>query len=218
MRKHVEAMGGLLNWSRVESIRLGGTVEREGQTVDIVIVKKRPQKIRATITMPIPDREDEYLQLIRAHDGKHAWTATRLAGSQDIVKTELTGDDANDLLADAGVLPRLIHLWRAGQPLRLAASEEFDDRSVYVIEVEQDDGATLLRFYLDMESFRTIAREVRSGKATVTTHFSAYKENAGVYLPTHSEIVAENTGRSIVRTESIQIGVGIYEEYFGWAP
>jgi hypothetical protein len=76
LRKHFEAMGGLNNWNRIESIQMNGTIERDGQTVDIVIVKKRPDQIRATVTVPIPGKENEAFQIIRAHDGKTAWTAT----------------------------------------------------------------------------------------------------------------------------------------------
>ena len=79
LSKHQEAMGGLTNWSQIESIQLNGTGERDGKTVDVVIIKKRPNQIRATVTLPVPGKEDEAIQLIRAHDGKSAWTANRLA-------------------------------------------------------------------------------------------------------------------------------------------
>jgi hypothetical protein len=55
-------MGGLRNWSQVESIRLSGTIERDGQTVDIVIIKKRPNQIRATVTIPLPNDPDNKVQ------------------------------------------------------------------------------------------------------------------------------------------------------------
>ena len=62
LQKHLEAMGGLRNWSQVESIRLSGTIERDGQTVDIVIIKKRPNQIRATVTIPLPNDPDNKVQ------------------------------------------------------------------------------------------------------------------------------------------------------------
>ena len=218
MRQHIDAMGGLVQWSRVESIALCGTVEREDQTVDIVIVKKRPNKIRATVTVPIPEREDEYMQLIRAHDGKRAWTATRLAGAQETVKSEITGREAEDLLADAGVLPKLFRLWRANQPLELVGFGDFEGRAAYIIDVHQQSTATRQRFYLDRENLRTIGHQVSSGETTVLNRYSEYQEHNGVFLPTRTEILDPETGLSILRTESIQIGVGIYSEYFSQVP
>jgi hypothetical protein len=215
MTKHIDAMGGLLNWNRVESIRLSGTVERDAQTVDIVIVKKRPNKIRATVTVPIPGREGESMQLIRAHDGKAAWSATRLAGAQETVKTEMTGAEAASLLADAGVLPKLIQFWRANEPLNLVGTRQFEGREVSIIELETDDAGISHRFFLDTKSHLLTAHETESPAGKTLTRLSAYEKHAGVYLPTHFVVIAGGTDRSVMRTDSIQIGVGIYAEYFG---
>lgn len=218
MTKHTDAMGGLLNWSRVESIRLSGTVERDGQTAEIVIVKKRPNKIRATVTLPIPGRVGEYMQLIRAHDGKTGWTATRLAGAHETIKTRLDEADATTLLADAGVLPKLLQLWRTNQPLELTGLSTFEGRETYIIELDDESSDTRHRFYLDAKNYRTVAHEIHSPTETVLNKLSAYEAHRGVYLATHSEITTETTGRSIMRTESIEIGVGIYKEYFSQTP
>jgi hypothetical protein len=216
MRQHIEAMGGLTNWNRVESIRLAGTVEREGQTVDIVIVKKRPDKIRATVTIPIPERDGEYLQLIRAHDGRNAWTAMRLAGALETHKTELSRKDARGLLADAGILPRLYKFWRTNKPLQFSGTGQFSGEKVYIIKFEDTSNAAQYRFYLSTESYHTLGYEIRSEEGTVLTQLSAYIEKAGVFLPTHSETTTDGTGtgRSVMRTESIQVGIGIYADYF----
>jgi outer membrane lipoprotein-sorting protein len=214
LQKHLEAMGGLRNWSQVESIRLSGTIERDGQTVDIVIIKKRPNQIRATVTIPLPNDPDNKVQIIRAHDGKNAWTATRLAGNQEMVKKPITGQDADDLLADAGVLPPLIGLWRGGEKITLIDSDSFEGESAFVIEVKANDESHKQRFYLSTDSFRTIGRVTYEPTGITKTILSDYQENGGVYLPSCSLITAQSTGQSKMQTQSIKIGVGIYEEYF----
>lgn len=207
-------MGGLRNWSQVESIRLSGTVERDGQTVDIVIIKKRPNQIRATVTIPLPNDPENNVQIIRAHDGKNAWTATRLAGAPKTHKKAITGEAADDLLADAGVLPPLIKLWRAGEKITLIGSDTFEEESVFVVEVKANDKSPQQRFYLSADSFRTIGRETYAPAGVTKTILSDYKENGGVYLPTRSLNTTQSTGQSKMQTQSIKIGVGIYEEYF----
>mgnify|MGYP005865522269 CR=1 FL=1 len=135
-----------------------------------------------------------------------------------MVKTEITGTDAQNLLEDAGVLPKLFRLWRANEPLQLVGLGQFEGEEAYIIEFDHAADAPQLRFYLSPESYRTIRHEVRTPESTVLTRLLAYQEKAGVYLPTHSEIIAPGTGRSVVRIESIQIGVGIYDEYFSQGP
>ena len=215
LSKHMEAMGGLTNWHQVESIRLAGTVEREGEVVDIVIIKKRPNQIRATVTVSIPGKEEQKLQLIRSHDGKTAWTATRLAGSPYIEKEELSEEAANELLADAGVLPRLIKLWREGAELELLPSKTIDGISCYVIEAKPEGVLNKYTFYISTDTYRvTQYTNEHPKKGSTVTHLSEYNSEHSILIPAINIIESEQMGKSVMRTESIQIGVGIYEEYF----
>ena len=153
LSKHQEAMGGLTNWSQIESIQLNGTIERDGKTVDVVIIKKRPDQIRATVTMPVPGKEDEVIQLIRAHDGKSAWTATRLAGAPEMQKEELPPEAADQLLADAGVMPLLIKFWREGVKLELLNSKTIDGTRRYVVEANPEGTRNKYTFYISEETY-----------------------------------------------------------------
>lgn len=216
LNKHWEAMGGTRNWLKVESVRLNGTIERKGQTVDICIVKKRPNQIRATITLPIPGSEDEKLQVIRAHDGKHAWTATRIAGAPEMHQEELPPEAAAELLADAGVLPPLIKLWREGAELELLKLTQFEGQVAIVIQSKMSGSDLVNTFYLDRETYRIIAFESLNNAGVVTkTTLEDYTSESGIYLPKKSVIESSATGRSVIHTDSIQVGVGIYREYFG---
>jgi len=211
LQKHLEAMGGLNNWNRVESIRLKGTIEREEQTVDIVIIKKRPDQIRATVTIPFPNDPDNQLQVIRAHDGKTAWTATRLAGAPDMVKEELDASAAAELLADAGVMPRLIKLWRGGADLQLLGNNTVNGENAFIVHAVTDNGQSY-KFYISSEHFRTVRFENPTQHSYTDLH--SYKSYSSVWIPTRSEVYATQTGTSVMDIHSVEIGVGIYEEYF----
>ncbi len=180
LTQHWEAMGGMRNWSKVESIRLNGTIERDGQIVDICIVKKRPNQIRATITLPLPGSEEEKLQVIRAHDGETAWTATRLAGAPVMKKEELPPEAAAELLADAGVLPRLIKLWREGVELELLEPKIIDEKQAYRLKAETETTQQHI-FYLSADSYELLAYEsVDKDGTTTRTTITDYIKEAGV--------------------------------------
>ncbi len=215
LQKHLEAMGGLSNWQKVESIQLNGTIERDGQTVDIVIVKKRPNQIRATVTVPMPGKQDVDWQVIRAHDGKTAWTATRLAGAPEMQKETLPSEAANELLADSGVLPPLIKLWRSGAKLTLNGLENIGGENYYQIQAITEEHTIQYTFYLSIESF-LISRykSTHPINGTTVTILRDYTKNQNVLIPTINIIHANKTGDSIMTISSIKIGVGIYEEYF----
>tara|TARA_B100001971_G_scaffold214646_1_gene253354 strand:+ start:7887 stop:8651 length:765 start_codon:yes stop_codon:yes gene_type:complete len=212
LQKHLEATGGLRNWDSVESIRLNGSIERQGKTVDLVIVKKRPNQIRATITIPGPN--NEMYQMIRAHDGHNGWTATRLAGATEMLRKPLDDEAASDLLADSGVLPPLIKLWREGARIQLAGTENFEGDNAFVLEIEQSEKQYTHRFFVSRDSYHLLAHHIQTPTDKTETSFYNYTERQGVYLPTRTTMNAKSTGTSIMHVKSIEIGVGIYEEYF----
>jgi hypothetical protein len=217
LNKHLDALGGMARWTKVESIRLSGTIERDGQVVDIVILKKRPNKIRATVTLPIPGKEDEKLQIIRAHDGKTAWTATRLAGAQEIKREALPTEAAAKLLEDAGVLPSLIKLWHEGAELSLHDGiVTIDDHSTYMIRAKPKQSETALVFYISTKDYLLVRYESRhpTEEGLTITRPSDYRKESGVTIPMLNLIDSAATGRSIMKTESVEIGVGIPPDYF----
>lgn len=214
LMQHWEAMGGMRNWSKVDSIRLNGSIERDGQLVDICIVKKRPNQIRATVTLPLPGNDEEELQIIRAHDGNIAWTATRVAGAPEMAKEELPPEAARKLLADAGVLPPLIKLWREGAAIELLGTKAIAGQDVYQVKTETDDGQHYT-FYLSSESYLLLAYESADKNGSIDrTSISDFMKEAGVLIPRSSVIESTATGTSTMTTKSVEIGVGIYKEYF----
>jgi hypothetical protein len=215
LQKHLEAMGGLNNWNRIESIQLNGTIERDGQTVDIVIVKKRPNQIRATVTVPILGKEDEAFQIIRAHDGKTAWTATRLAGAKEMQKEVLPAEAADQLLADAGVLPPLVKLWREGADLELLGTKSMDGINHFAIRVIPEDLPQQYTFYLSGESYLIAHYEsTHPADGISKTIMADYRREQNILVPQLVIIESPQTGQSVMATTSVKIGVGIYEEYF----
>lgn len=213
--KHLETMGGIHNWSKVESIRLNGTIERDGQLVDICIVKKRPNQIRATVTLPLPDSDEEKLQIIRAHDGKTAWTATRLAGAPDMVKEELPPEAAAELLADAGVLPPLIKLWRDGTELELLESKIVNGENAYRLRTKAK-APLQYTFYVSSDSYQLLAYDsIKNDGTSIRTTLAGFVQDNGVLIPRESIIESPATGTSTMTANSIEVGVGIYQEYFG---
>ena len=222
LQKHVDAIGGWRNWNKVQSIRLRGTIERGDETVDFVIIKKRPDKIRATISVPVPGKEEATLQVIRAHDGTRAWTATRLAGARDLRKEPLDPAAARELKGDAGVLPDLIKLWQAGAHLTLRDSadetpDKSPDASGIVIRAvpDADNPDRAMEFHLSPETFRTQSYTVlRDGRTVSQTWFSDYATVSGITLPRKHRMEDPRTGTSLMRVHSIDVGVGIYRDYF----
>lgn len=216
LRKHAEAMGGLRNWNKVESIRTTGTIERDGKLVDFCIIKKRPNQIRATITMPIPGNEEEHLQVIRAHDGKEAWTATRLAGGETLAHQSLTGDEATDLIEEAQVLPQLMHLWQSNAKLEVTGVKTYEGELHHIITATHEHTPDKhYEFYLSDDSY-LVSKSIiyKNGQLSSSTTLSNLAPVSGIIVAKTLHLNSPVTGLSLMQVEDVTIGVGIYEEYF----
>ena len=69
-------------------------------------------------------------------------------------------------------------------------------------------------FVLDQNHRVTAYTHTSHAQQTTQTHLSDYQKVDDLYLPMHVEIHSEQTGRSIMTTEAVTVGVGIYEDYF----
>ncbi len=215
LKAHVDAMGGWRAWNKVESIRLTGTIEREGQTYDFCIIKKRPDQIRMTLNVSLPDSSDQVLQVIRAYDGKNCWSANRLEGDPDLNAKSLAKEEALDLIENSGVLPLLIKTRENHAIMELVdAGNASEGRSIIIRAVDQKSGSTK-EFFLEPSTMmvQKITTTYTGGKAA-TTVLSDYATYSEVKLPTHMVITDEMSGSSKMQFSLIEIGVGIYEEYF----
>jgi hypothetical protein len=132
-----------------------------------------------------------------------------------MTKEALTEEAATELLADAGVLPPLIKLWRNGAKLKLAGAKYIDNTSHFVIVATPKELPNEYTFYVSSESFLVTQYESKSPiNGTTLTLLKNYTEQQNVLIPTLNIIQSQQTGESIMITPSIKIGVGIYEEYF----
>ncbi len=220
LRKHADAMGGLRDWNKVESIRTTGTIERDGQLVDFCIIKKRPNQIRATITMPIPGKEEQFIQIIRAHDGREAWTATRIAGGETLAHQTLTPNEAEQLEDEAQVLPKLMHLWQNNAKLKHSGVKSYEGKIHQIITAtEKNKPNKHYEFYLSEENY--LISKIISYKGNAITSVSMpsnLTSVSGITVAKNLLLNSPETGTSFMQIDEVMVGVGIYEEYFEGSP
>lgn len=131
-----------------------------------------------------------------------------------MVTKELPPEAAAELLADAGVLPRLIKLWSEGAEFELLDPKTIHGENAHGLKVTTP-AAHQRTFYLSTDTYKLIAHEsVDSDGNTTRTMITEYVQEAGVLIPSSSIIESPNTGVSSMTTNSVEVGVGIYDEYF----
>ena len=216
LKAHVDAMGGWSAWNKVESIRLTGTIERDDQLLDYCLIKKRPDKIRMTITMPLPDKVKEDVQLIRAYDGKTAWTATRMAGGDTLARQTLTDDAASDLIDEAHVLPKLMYLCQTNAELKKTATMTYEGKVLHVIHATlKNNPEKHYEIYLADET-HLVSKSIayKDGEIVSSATLSGAEAIAEITVAKTLHLHSPSAGSTLMQIEDVTIGVGIYEEYF----
>ena len=214
LQRHTEAVGGLYHWQKVESLKLIGTVERDGQLADICIIKKRPNKIRATVTLINPAQPSQTIQLIRAHNGTEAWSAQRVKGIQTSEKQILSTGEAQSLLNDANILPPLLNATQGNTTITLESPQQIANNEVYTIKATASKSNEATLFYVDSKTFHVVKSIHTTEYCKTTTLFAEYEKINELYFPRVRTIQDKGENTSILNVSSINIGVGIYEEYF----
>ena len=213
LKAHVDAMGGWRAWNKVESIRLTGTIEREGETYDFCIIKKRPDQIRVTLTFDIEGTQGEKAQAIQSSDGKNGWKATRLAGDQKIEKIALNEAETEQLVSDSNIEPKLINFMLRGYKITL--DETTEDIVILTVRDKDRTDSKNWRFGLDKSTYKVANYEVFYGEVLHSkTTFNDNELVDGIYYPKTICVTSVKTGDSVMQISEIYSGVGIYEDYF----
>jgi hypothetical protein len=174
--KSLEARGGLDRLRAVQAIRVTGRMSMGPREASIVVERKRPDSIRAEITV----RGERAVQ---AWDGKTAWGISPTGSGQPEV---LPAEAASAMAADADVDGPLVDYQAKGHRVTLLGKEMLEGGDAYKIEVRKKDGAVEVHF-LDVRSYLTVRIE---GKRTIRgmliegeSVLGDYREAGGILWP-----------------------------------
>lgn len=215
LAKHVTAYGGWKNLNRVESIRLSGEITREGSSSPIVILKKRTNKIRATITVPSPWDNNLFIQSIRGYDGNQGWMSTRVAGTMDHERSLLKENQETELYVESGVTNLLIKLQQDNALMELENIQPFQQQECWKIKASFKNKSKEFMLYISTKSFALLGYDItHSDKTSTRVIYDNFISQSGVIIPRKLTTINEATGQTSFIAQNIDVGIGIHREYF----
>jgi hypothetical protein len=208
--RHIQARGGYGRIKAIQTLRITRTVVTQFAEVQVVILKKRPQLLRAEQTVPGQP------PTLRGITAEGAWD---YAGGQLTTRTPEAAAEARDL--DGDFDGPLVDWKEKGHTIELAGHEALPGGEAFKLAVKTRNGASRT-FYIDGSTY--LVRRItgvtimpRGQKANIETDILAHKEAGGVQFP--SEIQDERTGAGPVQTlvtytKAIEINVPIDDGLF----
>lgn len=206
LERHYEATGGFDRQSKLHSFYMTGTLEIEGKSYPITVVKKAPNLSRTSIQFPNGDYTLGY-------DGKKVWSQ-QLRPRAPAIVNEVTGEEASVYIQDARINSRLFDYQQPDLELELLAEKQtVGENLCFVIRTKQSNGREYLH-YVDSKLF--IERKVSQTKNGITeeAHYTKHKQFDGISVPCEIEIYRDGVISSKLTVESIRFDGGIVSSIF----
>lgn len=207
-RVSVEAAGGAKAHEALRSFRAVGTTRVGEQEVSFILHAARPDRLRVEV---LGDKGN----LVRAFDGVHApWKRSGLLGPPE----RLAPGEELEFLRETDY-EQPLHEWeRRGVGLDYAGEAVVDGRVCQKLLAVLGHTRTVT-LYVDDETHlvtrRDERRRLRGGREIVVeTHFSDFRETAGVLLPRRVRTIADGKLADDTRIEAINPNPDLPGDFF----
>ena len=191
----------------IRSIRARGTIHIGDQTVQLTMLRKRPNKMRITL-------QTENLVDHRGFDGEISWHMLEAADGRKEV-TILEGEEKQIFEAAQAILGTLFLTEEDGVRHELVGVEYVGRIPAYVINTHS--GASVKTAYLDSRTFRVLKFRYNSEKdpsVELIDNLSNYTKAGKVWMARKVERLVNSELDSIIEFDRIEVNNGIFDSVF----
>jgi outer membrane lipoprotein-sorting protein len=171
--QHLNAKGGLARLKAVSSIRQTSEMTRDGMTMGMVIVARRPNLARQELTL-------QGKTIVQVFDGTTGWMINPFTGSSDPVA--LTGPEADLTREQATFDSPLVDYQARGTVVELVGTEEAAGKKVHHLKVTTKSGR-VQDVYIDAATGLESRVVTQTPQGPVDQQFSDFRDVEGVKIP-----------------------------------
>jgi outer membrane lipoprotein-sorting protein len=207
--KNLESRGGIEKWKAVQSMKVTGTIDSGGRTINLVAWSKRPNLSRQEMSF-------QGQKMVQAFDGTHVWVLSPGAGEDKA--QEVKGAQADLARAQAEFDSVLLDYKQKGHKVELVGKETDEGHDVYHLRVTRK-GGDVQQYFLDAESGmeRKITSTLKGPNgetATATIEFGDFREVDGVKVPFTIKNMLDDRLISQVTVSKVEFNVPIDDNLF----
>ncbi len=209
--KYYEAVGGYGNMESLQSMRVKTVLERGKSKLEMVVIKKKPDKIRIAYNFP------ESLNVsVMGYNGRYGWSANGTSMS-NLTSAEYLGESQTEMLkSQTNLFPYLFNPKEKGAALIYLGISKVDGKVYYKIKAVTDEKITL--YYLNKDTFQldiTLVKEYHEGEdKTFKTVFTDYRRDGNFILAHKNFVYSDGKLQSTFYINEIKYDVGLFTEYF----
>ena len=205
--KNVASRGGAEKWKSIESMKMTGTIDAGGRTIDLTAWTKRPNLSRQEMS-------SDGQKAVQAFDGSRFWVMPPGATGPQ----EMKGAPAELAKAQSEFDSVLFDYKNKGATVELVGNERDEGRAVYHLKVTRPGGG-VQHYFLDADT--GIERKITSTlngpngqTATATIEFGDFRNVDGVMVPYTIKNLVDGRLVSQVTVSKIEFNVPIENDLF----
>lgn len=202
--KNIQTKGGLEKWKSVQSMKLTGHIEANGQRVPLTIWSKRPNLMRQELEL-------QGMKRVQAFDGTTAWMM-----SGDTARP-VTGPEAQAAREQADFDSPFIDYRAKGNTVELVGNETIDGTNVAHVKLTRKTGE-VEDYYFDadagLERRTSVTLERNGQKATVVSDLSDYRDVGGVKVPFSVKQSVNGTALTQLTVDNVEFNVPMDDAMF----
>ncbi len=211
---YFEAQGGLEYIEGINGLRLSGSIRSEDTTLPFVQIKKRPNKLRFTITYPNTSSSNAPgVEIIMGYNGDVAWQTIR----QREQAVELTGRERSNFIREAALFSHLYQPTNKNVLISYLGEGEVDGQAVYRLKVTLEDGHTLI-YSVDQERFLDLQIETsfehEGDTISNVSKFQDFRKVGQLEIPFHITSIENGQEQYVITLDNVDVNPGIYNDYF----
>jgi len=170
VNKHIEAIGGLENWKKVNSMVLTGTMSAQGMSLDVITTVLHNKGSRQDINAMGMNN----YQVLTPTEG---WIFFPIQGQQ--APEAMTADDVKEGQTDLDAQGSLIDYKAKGHTVELIGKEDVDGTECFKLKVALKTGKTET-YFIDPKTYYVVksvsTKKANGQEAEVSTGLSNYQK------------------------------------------
>ena len=192
---------------RTQTLRVAGTIERDGISETFTLIKKRPDKMRFLIKQGLNE-------ITFGANAEIVWRCVRTPQQQEVNYALIEGDEALQWIKQSRFFDLIISASQGKGQILEIENEQWAENDSLKVRLIDAYGDTYFIFVDPQTLYPLAERRIRTNGKITETIFNDYRDVDGLPTPFQISIMHDNNAVSKIKINSATINSGLLSELF----
>ena len=192
---------------RTQTLRVAGTIERDGLSETFTLIKKRPDKMRFLVKQGLKE-------ITFGANAEIVWRCVRSPELQEVNYVRIEGDEALQWIKQTRFFDLIISASQGEGQILEIEGEQWAEKDSLKVRIIDAHGDTFVIFIDPQTLYPLAQRQTRPNGEISETIFNDYRDIDGLPIAFQMTISQENNAVSTIQINSAAINPGLLSKLF----